>query len=152
MQSKVWKSFSVSPKKNLAILRLDMPNEYQINLTKSAAKENPELLQNNVKRIISITVRLLKDQCITKLETKNVEIAELRKKNVELRKENTDFKMKFANFEAERAELKCRITETLRITEKKRIRCDAENVKFKVTIKKLRKIILKKTLSLEKES
>ena len=37
-------------------------SEYQINLTKSAVKENPELLQNNVKRIIGIIVGLLKDR------------------------------------------------------------------------------------------
>ncbi len=37
-------------------------SEYQINLTKSAVKENPELLQNNVKRVIGIIVGLLKDR------------------------------------------------------------------------------------------
>ena len=37
-------------------------SEYQINLTKSAVKENPELLQNNMKRVISIIVGLLKDR------------------------------------------------------------------------------------------
>ena len=37
-------------------------SEYQINLTKSAVKENPELLRNNVKRIIGIIVGLLKDR------------------------------------------------------------------------------------------
>ena len=37
-------------------------SEYQINLTKSAVKENPELLQNNVKRVIDIIVGLLKDR------------------------------------------------------------------------------------------
>ncbi|GBC25148.2 hypothetical protein GLOIN_2v1511347 [Rhizophagus irregularis DAOM 181602=DAOM 197198] len=36
--------------------------EYQINLTKSAVKENPELLRNNVKRVIGIIVGLLKDR------------------------------------------------------------------------------------------
>ncbi|RGB25039.1 hypothetical protein C1646_772277 [Rhizophagus diaphanus] len=37
-------------------------SEYQINLTKSAVKKNPELLQNNVKRVIGIIVGLLKDR------------------------------------------------------------------------------------------
>ena len=36
-------------------------SEYQINLTKSAVKENPELLRSNVKRVIGIIVGLLKD-------------------------------------------------------------------------------------------
>jgi hypothetical protein len=36
-------------------------NEYQINLTKSAIKENPELLRSSIKRIIGIIVGLLKD-------------------------------------------------------------------------------------------
>jgi hypothetical protein len=47
--------------------------------------------------------------------------------------------MKFANFKAERAELKRRIAETLRMTEEERTRRDAENVKLRVTIEKLRK-------------
>ena len=37
-------------------------SEYQINLTKSAVKDNPELLRSNVKRIIGIIVGLLKDR------------------------------------------------------------------------------------------
>ena len=37
-------------------------SEYQINLTKSAVKENPELLRSNVKRVIGIIVGLLKDR------------------------------------------------------------------------------------------
>ena len=37
-------------------------SEYQINLSKSAVKENPELLRNNVKRVIGIIVGLLKDK------------------------------------------------------------------------------------------
>ena len=39
-------------------------SEYQINvnLTKSAIKENSELLRSNVKRVIGIIVRLLKDR------------------------------------------------------------------------------------------
>ncbi|RGB31278.1 hypothetical protein C1646_817417 [Rhizophagus diaphanus] len=37
-------------------------SEHQTNLTKSAVKENPELLQSNVKRINSIIVGLLKDR------------------------------------------------------------------------------------------
>ena len=36
-------------------------NEYQINLMKSAIKKNPELLYSNMKRMIGIIVRLLKD-------------------------------------------------------------------------------------------
>src|SRR3954466_14075619 len=47
--------------------------------------------------------------------------------------------MKFANFEAERAELKRRIAETLRMTEEERTRCDAENVKLRATIEELEK-------------
>ena len=37
-------------------------SEHQINLTKSAIKENSELLRSNVKRIIGIIVGLLKDR------------------------------------------------------------------------------------------
>ena len=37
-------------------------SEYQINLTKSAVKENPELFRNNVKKVIGIIVGLLKDR------------------------------------------------------------------------------------------
>ncbi len=37
-------------------------SKYQINLTKSTVKENPELLRNNVKRVIDIIVGLLKDR------------------------------------------------------------------------------------------
>ena len=37
-------------------------SEYQINLSKSAIKDNPELLRSNVKRVIGIIVRLLKDR------------------------------------------------------------------------------------------
>ena len=47
--------------------------------------------------------------------------------------------MKFANFETERAELKCRIAKTLKITEEERMRRDAENVKLRTTIKGLGK-------------
>ena len=36
--------------------------KYQINLTKSAVKENPKLLRSNVKRIIGIIVGLLKNR------------------------------------------------------------------------------------------
>jgi hypothetical protein len=36
-------------------------SEYQINLTKSAVRENPKLLRSNVKRVIGIIVGLLKD-------------------------------------------------------------------------------------------
>ena len=37
-------------------------SEYQINLSKSAIKDNSELLQINVKRVIGIIVELLKDR------------------------------------------------------------------------------------------
>ena len=37
-------------------------SEYQINLTKSAIKENPKLLHSNVKRVIGIIVGLLKNR------------------------------------------------------------------------------------------
>ncbi len=36
-------------------------SKYQINLTKSAIKENPDLFRSNVKRVINIIVGLLKD-------------------------------------------------------------------------------------------
>ena len=39
-------------------------SKYQINLTKSAVKDNPELLRSNVKRVIGITVGLLKDRVL----------------------------------------------------------------------------------------
>ncbi|CAB4391936.1 unnamed protein product [Rhizophagus irregularis] len=85
---------------------------------------------------MSSELDLLK-QRITELEAKNVEITELRKENAELRKENTDFRMKFANFEAERAELKRRIAETLRMTEKERTRRGTENAKLRARIEEL---------------
>ena len=44
------------------VFTIQVAVEYQINLTKSAVKENPELLRNNVKRVIGIIVRLLKDR------------------------------------------------------------------------------------------
>ncbi|PKY32525.1 hypothetical protein RhiirB3_450763 [Rhizophagus irregularis] len=37
-------------------------SKYQINFTKSSVKENPDLLQNDVKRVIGIIVGLLKDK------------------------------------------------------------------------------------------
>ncbi len=37
-------------------------SKYQINLIKSVIKENPKLLQNNMKRVIDIIVGLLKDR------------------------------------------------------------------------------------------
>ncbi|GES96449.1 hypothetical protein GLOIN_2v1652170 [Rhizophagus clarus] len=83
-------------------------------------------------------LELLK-QRITELKTENIKIAKLRKENAELRKKNTDLRMEFANFEAERAELKRRIAETLRMTEKERMRQDAENVKLRATIEELKK-------------
>ena len=39
-------------------------SKYQINLTKTAVKENPKLLHSNVKRVIGIIIELLKD-CIS---------------------------------------------------------------------------------------
>jgi hypothetical protein len=46
--------------------------------------------------------------------------------------------MEFANFEAERAELKRRIAETLRMTEKERMRRDTENTKLRAGIVELK--------------
>jgi hypothetical protein len=86
---------------------------------------------------MSSKLKVLK-QHITELKAENVEIAELRKKNAELRKENTDLRMEFANFETKRAELKHRIAETLKMTEEKRTRHDAENVKLRATIEELK--------------
>ena len=81
-------------------------------------------------------------QRITELEAENVkiiadyetEIAVLKEENAkisELKKENSDLRMKFANFDAERAELKRRIAETLRSTEEERTRCNADNAKLR---------------------
>ena len=56
--------------------------------------------------------------------------------------------MEFANFETERAELKRRIAETLRMTEEERTRRDAENVKLRATIEELRKNNTKETTEL----
>jgi len=39
-------------------------SEYQINLMKSAIKENPKLLRSNVKRVIGIIIGLLKN-CVS---------------------------------------------------------------------------------------
>ncbi|GES85294.1 hypothetical protein GLOIN_2v1598257 [Rhizophagus clarus] len=138
-------------------------SEYQINLTKSAIKENPELLRSNVKRVIGIIVGLLKDrvsvgssptskrimsselkllkQRITELEAENVEIAKLRKENAELKKENTeirDLRIKLSISDAEIAQLKRMNAKTLRANGKYNEMRDAENVKLKVTIKELK--------------
>jgi len=85
-------------------------------------------------------------QRITELEAENVkiiadyetEIAVLKEENAkisELKKENSDLRMKFANFDAERAELKRRIAEALRSTEEERTRRVAENTKLKALTK-----------------
>ena len=87
-------------------------------------------------------------QRITELEAENVkiiadyetEIAVLKEENAkisELKKENSDLRMKFANFDAERAELKRRIAEALRSTEEERTRRVAENTKLKARIEEL---------------
>ncbi|RIA96856.1 hypothetical protein C1645_814904 [Glomus cerebriforme] len=86
---------------------------------------------NYITTIMSSELKLLK-QRITELEAKN---AELRKKNTVI----SDLRKKISEFDIERAELKCMIAKTLRMTEKERTRHDAENVKLRVTIKKLRK-------------
>jgi hypothetical protein len=62
--------------------------------------------------------------CIRKLKTENVEIPNLRRK--------------ISEFDAERAELKHRIAETLRMTEKERTRHVAKNAKLKARIKELK--------------
>ncbi|GES79197.1 hypothetical protein GLOIN_2v1652170 [Rhizophagus clarus] len=98
-------------------------SEYQINLTKSAVKENPELLRNNVKRVIGIIVGLLKDRRIIELEAENAEIPDLRRK--------------ISEFDAERAEFKRRIAEALRTTEEERTRRVAENAKLNARIEEL---------------
>src|SRR5437763_15660049 len=87
-------------------------------------------------------------QRITELEAENVkiiadyktEIAVLKEENAkisELKKENSDLRMKFTNFDAKRAKLKCRIAETLRSTEEERTRHVAENTKLKARIEEL---------------
>ena len=57
-------------------------NEHQINLTKSTVKDNPELFQNNVKRVIDIIVGLLKDRVSVDsfLTSKRVKIKKFIKK------------------------------------------------------------------------
>ncbi|RIA99174.1 hypothetical protein C1645_811925 [Glomus cerebriforme] len=104
-------------------------SEYQINLTKSAIKENPELLQNNVKRIMLSELKLLK-WYITKLEAENVE----------LKKENTkifNLRIKLLVSDAEIAELKHRNVKILKANGKYNERRDAENAKLKTRIEKL---------------
>ena len=97
---------------------------------------------------MSSELKLLK-QRITELEAENVkiiadyetEIAVLKEENAkifELKKKNSDLRMKFANFDAERIELKCRIAEALRSTEEERMRRVAENTKLKARIEKLK--------------
>ena len=87
-------------------------------------------------------------QRITELEVENVkiiadyktEITVFKEENAkisELKKENSDLRMKFANFDAERAELKRRIAETLRSTEEERTRRVAENAKLNARIEEL---------------
>ncbi|RIA79627.1 hypothetical protein C1645_745790 [Glomus cerebriforme] len=78
-------------------------SEYQINLMKSAIKENPDLLQSNVKRIIGIIVRLLKDHKNTKLITK---ITEFESEKIKLLKQATEEK---AKHEAKNAKFRSRI-------------------------------------------
>src|SRR5215217_1683927 len=80
-------------------------------------------------------------QRITELEAENVKIiADYETENAkisELKKENSDLRMKFTNFDAERAELKRRIAEALRSTEEERTRRVAENTKLKARIEEL---------------
>src|SRR5581483_6976443 len=68
---------------------------------------------------------------ITVLKKENAKISELKK-------ENSDLRMKFANFDAKRAELKRRIAKALRSTEEERTKHIAENnTKLKARIEKL---------------
>ncbi|RGB22813.1 hypothetical protein C1646_775490, partial [Rhizophagus diaphanus] len=97
-------------------------SEYQINLTKSTVKDNPELLRSNVKRIMSSELEVLK-QRIIELEAKNAEIPV--------------FRRKISEFDAERAEFKRRIAEALRMIEEERTRCVAENAKLNARIEEL---------------
>jgi septal ring factor EnvC (AmiA/AmiB activator) len=78
----------------------------------------------------------------SELEVLKQRIIKLEAENAELRKENTvipDLRRKISEFDAERAELKRTIAETLRMTEEERTRRDAENVKLRATIEELRK-------------
>ena len=59
--SKISRASKLVLKGNLSIYSTS-ESEYQINLMKSAVKENSKLLQSNVKRVISIIVGLLKDK------------------------------------------------------------------------------------------
>ena len=57
-------------------------SKYQINFMKSAIKENPELLQNNMKRVIGIIIGLLKNRVNvdSSLTSKKVKIKKFIKK------------------------------------------------------------------------
>jgi hypothetical protein len=63
-------------------------SEYQINLTKSAVKENLELLRSNMKRVIGIIVGLLKDRDSSPA-SKRARIKKLSKNNM--------YRVSFAN-------------------------------------------------------
>ncbi|KAF0410770.1 hypothetical protein F8M41_008268 [Gigaspora margarita] len=88
---------------------------------------------------MSSELDLLK-QRITELEAEN---AELRKENTEIpdlrRKlaEIPDLRRKISEFDAERAELKRRIAEALKMTEEERTRRGVENAKLKARIEEL---------------
>ncbi|CAG8720948.1 4167_t:CDS:2, partial [Cetraspora pellucida] len=89
--------------------------------------------------IMSSKLKLLK-QRITELEADNAElrkeyteIPDLRRKLAEI----PDLRRKISEFDAERAELKRRIAEALKMTEKERTRRGVENAKLKARIEEL---------------
>lgn len=55
-------------------------NEYQISPSKTAVKENLVILQNNVKRIIGIIVRPLKDRISVSQKVKGTFTRKIKKK------------------------------------------------------------------------
>ncbi|GBB83715.1 hypothetical protein RclHR1_01040020 [Rhizophagus clarus] len=87
----------------------------------------------NIEQFLSYILKLLLlDMSVNKsnlseLELLRQHISELETKNAEI----LDFRRKISEFDAERAELKCRIAETLRSTEKTSKWHNAENAKLK---------------------
>ncbi|RGB29279.1 hypothetical protein C1646_766761 [Rhizophagus diaphanus] len=107
-----------------------------ISTLKEGSEEEIDLCKN-VKQVMEVIVRLLKDrlehhisQHITELEAEN---AELRKKNTEIH----DLRIKLSVFDAEIVELKRRNAEFLRANKEYNERRDAENAKLKVRIEEL---------------
>ncbi|RIA89105.1 hypothetical protein C1645_825349 [Glomus cerebriforme] len=95
----------------------DLDITSQANIIEDALKDDTEL-HKNMKKVLEVIVELLKDRAVGT--------------------ENVILKKKIIEFDAERVEFKCRISEALRMTEKERTRHDTENTKLKARIEELK--------------